>query len=61
MEKKLSKVSDSPAIDSIGIERGKRKKMKMKIDSKEERGGEKKLNKIRNLRQFSLDRDRERT
>lgn len=59
MEKKLSKVSDSPAIDSI--ERGKTKKMKMKIDSKEERGGEKKLNKIRNLRQFSLDRDRERT
>lgn len=36
MEKKLSKVSDSPAIDSIGIERGKTKKMKMKIDSKEE-------------------------
>lgn len=58
MEKKLSKVSDSPAIDSIGIERGKTKKMKMKI---ERRGAEKKLNKIRNLRQFSLDRDRERT
>lgn len=32
MEKKLSKVSDSPAIDSIGIERGKTKKMKMKIE-----------------------------
>lgn len=37
MEKKLSKVSDSPAIDSIGIERGKRKKMKMKIERRKRR------------------------